>query len=232
MSTFTVDLSGKSALVTGAGAGGGRTIALALAGAGASLAACDINIERAEAVVDQIISRGGAATALHADVSNRFQAANLIERTRDAFGGIDILVNGAEIVHAEPLLSVDEWHWRRQLELNVSGAFFCLQLAARVMADEGGGLIINLLADEALDASLPAGIGYLAGKASLAAMTRQAARELAPYQIRVNGIAWARTERDPGQSSGASPDIGGAALYLCSDAARGINGQVLRVQPG
>lgn len=228
---FPVDLRGRSALATGAGSGPGRTIALALAASGASVAVSDINIERAEQVVERIKRQGGTAIALHADVSNRFQAANLIERVRDEFGGIDILVNGAEIFHAEPLLAIDEWNWRRQLEVNISGAFFCLQLAARVMADEGGGAIINLLPAEALHATLPAGIGYLAGKASLAAMTRQAARELAQYGIRVNGIAFPQGDSPTSSSAQAAipAGIGGAALFLCSEAARSINGQVLVV---
>ena len=204
MSQFAVDLSGKVALVTGAGSGHGRVIALALAAAGASVAVCDINIERAEAVVDEIALGGGAAIALHADVSNRFQAASIIERTRDAFAGIDILVNAAEVYHPEALLGIDEWNWRRQLEVNISGAFFCLQLAARVMADEGGGTIINLALEPKQGrppAKLP--MGYLAGKASLLAMTRQAARELADHGIRVNAIASRQIVRsvwDPGGS--------------------------------
>ena len=223
MTHFTVDLRGKAALVTGAGAGPGRAIARALASSGAAVAICDINIERAEAVVAGIEAGGGNADPFHADVSNRFQAANLIERTRDAFGGIDILVNAAEILDPEPLLTIDEWNWRRQLEVNISGAFFCLQLAARVMADEGGGIIINLASDETRTATQPAGMGFVVGKAGLAAMTRQAARELSAHGIQVYGIA-AR------QRDGAEDKIGDLALFLCSAAARGMNGRVLAVE--
>ena len=231
MSNFTVDLSGRVALVTGAGSGHGRVIAMALAAAGASVAVSDINIERAEAIADEIALAGGAALALHADVSNRFQAASIIERTRDAYARVDILVNGAEVYHPEALLGIDEWHWRRQLEVNSSGAFFCLQLAARVMADEGGGAIINL-ALEPEHAKPPAHlpIGYLAGKASLLAMTRQAARELADRDIRVNAIASKRIVEASGIKAERlqnAEDIGSLALFLCSDAARALNGQVL-----
>ncbi len=237
LSSFDVDLSGQNALVTGAGSGHGRAIALALAGSGASVSVSDINIERAESLVEQIEAGGGRAIALHADVSNRFQAANMIEQTREAFGGLDILVNAAEVFHPEPLLGIDEWNWRRQLEVNITGAFFCLQLAARVMADEGGGRIINLIATEALHSTIPAGIGYLAGKAGLVAMTRQAARELAPQGIRVNGIAAGQNKEDWSLPPEADldiyegpADIGGAALFLCSEAARSVSGQVLVIQ--
>ncbi|MCY3780913.1 MAG: SDR family NAD(P)-dependent oxidoreductase [Chloroflexi bacterium] len=242
MSIFKEVLSGQNALITGAGSGNGREIALALAGGGASVAVNDINIERAETVAEQIEARGGRAVALQADASNRFQAANMIEQTRDAFGRIDVLVNAAEVFHPEPLLTIDEWNWRRQLEVNITGAFFCLQLTARVMADEGGGAIINMAAEEALNSTIPSGIGYLAGKAGLIAMTRQAARELAPQGIRVNAIATRQQSesegrRRPSEASratlnafdGGMADIGSAALFLCSDAAHEITGEVLIV---
>ncbi len=239
MTRSAVDLNGCRALLTGAGSGYGREIALALAGSGAEICVNDINIERADAVVIQAGECGAHAIALHADVSNRFQAANLIERTRDALGGIDILVNAVEVFHPEALLTIDEWNWRRQLEMNISGAFFCLQLTARVMADEGGGSIINVIAAEALDATISAGIGYLASQSALAAMTRQAARELRSKGIRVNAIAPWRSEESRRRffQTGSRRDVigythqdaGGAALYLCSDAARSVNGQVIVV---
>ena len=189
MTNFTVDLSEHNALVTGAGSGTGRATALALALSGARVAVNDLNIERAEAVVEQIQGRGGTAIAIHADVSNRFQTANMIERTRDAFGRIHILVNAAGIFKAESMLNIDEWDWRRQLEVNITGTFFCMQLVGRVMADEGGGAIINMTSAAAVNSTIPAGIGYIAGKSSIVGMTRQAARELAPHNIRVNAIA-------------------------------------------
>ncbi len=197
---LAVDLRDRSALVAGGGAGRGRAIALALADSGASVAVADLNIERADAVADALLARGGNAIALHADVSNRFQVANMIERTRDAFGRIDVLVNAAQIGHAEPLLTVDEWHWRRQIEVNLTGVFFCTQLVARVMAHEGGGCILNLAAVEACDSS-PAGIGGITGGAGIIGMSRQAARELAQYKIRVNCIA------SPARASGGAPPI-------------------------
>ena len=216
MASFRVDLSGKAALVTGAGAGHGREIALALAEAGASVAAVDINIERADSLCAAIHEKGGESVPYRADISNRFQVANMIERARDAFGGLHILVNAGGIQRAQPLLDIDEWDWRRQLEVNLSGVFFCTQLAARVMADEGGGAIINVVSADSL-ATLSAGIGGATGAAGVIGLTRQAARELAQYQIRVNAIA-------AGAESHASA---GMALYLCSDAAASVTGQVL-----
>lgn len=220
MSDHQVDLAGQAALVTGAGAGGGRAIAQALAARGAAVAVSDLNIERADMVAEAILVEGGCAIPLQADVSNRFQAAALIEGARAAFGRIHILVNASGIFHAEPLLKVDEWNWRRQIEVNITGAFFCMQLVGRVMADEGGGSIINLTSVEAVKATLPAGIGYITGGAGLIGMTRQAARELAPHGIRANCIA---SETPITATAG----LANAALFLCSDAAKSISGQVL-----
>ncbi|MCY3915252.1 MAG: SDR family oxidoreductase [Chloroflexi bacterium] len=225
MTDVEVDLAGRTALVTGAGAGMGRAIALALAANGASVAVSDLNIERADRTAEAIRAAGGIACALHADVSNRFQVANMIERARDAFGGIDILVNAVAILHAEPLLHVDEWSWRRQIEVNITGTFFCTQLVARVMADEGGGCVINLASIEASKASVPAGIGFITGGAGLIGMTRQAARELATHHIRVNCIA----TPSPAESK---EEVANAALFLCSDAAKSLTGQVLEAGGG
>jgi len=225
VSAYQVDLSGRTALVTGGGAGRGRDIARALAASGAAVAVNDLNIERADTVAEAIVADGGSAISLEADIANRFQTANMIERARDAFGRIHILVNATSIFHAEPMLTVDEWNWRRQIEVNITGAFFCIQLLGRVMADEGGGSIINLASVEAQESSLPEGIGYITGQAGIIGMTRQAARELAPHGIRVNCIV-AETR------SQSAPDCAAAALYLCSDGARSVTGQALTVHGG
>ncbi len=242
MSSFSVDLAGQSALVTGAGAGIGRAIALTLAQSGAAVAISDLNIERAETVAEEAHAQGGACVALRADVSNRFQTANMIEQVRDAYGRIDILVNAAGIFKAEPMLNIDEWDWRRQLEVNSTGTFFCMQLVGRVMADEGGGRMINLTSTAGYHQTIPSGIPYAASKGSIIAMTRQAARELAPHGIRVNAIAAGNIddgdlprvapERVLLNRAGRPDDIAKAALFLCSDAADFITGQVIVVDGG
>lgn len=238
MPAFSVNLSGCNALVTGAGAGIGRAIALALANHGAAVAVNDLNIERAETLAQKIQGNGGQAIPLRADISNRFQTANMIEETRSAFGRIHILVNAAGIFKAEPMLSIDEWDWRRQIEVNITGAFFCMQLVGRVMADEGGGRIINLTST----VGYPAAMGYAAGKTSIIGMTRQAARELAPANILVNAIAAGsireadmppvKPEQTLLNRVGQPQDIAQVALFLCSDAASFMTGQVLVVDGG
>lgn len=227
MPAFSVDLSGHHALVTGAGAGCGRAIALALAEHGAAVAVNDLNIERAESLAQEIQAHGGQAVPLRADISNRFQTANMIEETRDAFGRIHILVNAAGIFKAESMLKIDEWEWRRQIEVNITGVFFCMQLVGRVMADEGGGRIINLTST----ASGAAAMGYAAGKAAIIGMTRQAARELASKNILVNAITAGGIHEDD-RSPIKLKRVGQAALFLCSEAADLMTGQTLVVDGG
>lgn len=242
MPNFAVDLSGQNALVTGSGAGVGRAIALALAGSGASVALNDLNIERAESAAAAAHALGARALPLQGDVSNRFQTANMIERARDALGRVHILVNAAGAFKADAMLAIDEWDWRRLLEVNVTGNFFSTQLMARIMADEGGGRIINLAAPVGIGGSLPAGMPYVAAKSSVAGMTRQAARELAPHKILVNAIAVGNIAEDDMPPAtpenvalnriGRPQDIAGVALFLCSDAAAFMTGQVLVVDGG
>ena len=232
MTAFSVNLSGHHALVTGAGAGCGRAIALALAEHGAAVAVNDLNIERAESLAQEIQDKGGQAVPLRADISNRFQTASMIEQTRDAFGRIHILVSAAGIFKAEPMLNIDEWEWRRQIEVNITGVFFCMQLVGRVMADEGGGRIINLTST----ASYAAAMGHAAGKTAVIGMTRQAARELASKNIMVNAIAAGgiqENDRPPIQAKQTlRKRVGQAALFLCSDAADLMTGQTLVVDGG
>ena len=243
---FRVDLRGRAAIVTGGGAGCGRSIALALAAAGAAVVVNDLNPDRAEAVRAEIVAGGGGACAkalaCPGDVSNRFQAANLIERARDQFGRISLLVNAAGAGPLErPLLRLDEWDWRRLLDVNLTGAFFCTQLLGRVMAEEGGGVILNVVFSTIPDpitgtvrpdnSSIGGGGDAAAGDAATAAaragllgLTQQSARELAPLGIRVNALC-AATDADPAE-------VAALALFLFSEAAATLNGQSLQVGAG
>ena len=243
MPTFNVDLNGQAAIVTGAGAGVGRAIALALAGSGAAVAVNDLNPDRADTVAETINNAGGRAIAFRGDVGNRFQAAALIETAREAFGRIHLLVNAAGIFKSEPLKRIDEWDWRRQIEVNITGAFFCTQLLGRVMADEGGGVIVNIASTAGNPHTIEQGIGYVAGKSGIVGLTKQAARELAADGIRVNAVcpgfvaeddmpALPETPANALQRAGTPEEIADVVLFLCSDAARFITGQALHVDGG
>ncbi|MGF1507314.1 MAG: SDR family NAD(P)-dependent oxidoreductase, partial [Anaerolineae bacterium] len=126
------------------GSGHGLAIAQTLATAGLRVAVADLNPDRAEAAAQIIVQAGGTAVGIQADVSNKFQVAAMIEQTRDAYNRLDILINNAHVSPGDAALTMDEWNWRRTIEVNLTGAFFCAQLAARVMADESGGHIVLL----------------------------------------------------------------------------------------
>jgi 3-oxoacyl-[acyl-carrier protein] reductase len=238
MPNFLVDFSGKTALVTGAGAGIGKAAALALSRAGASLVINDLNPDRVDRLVVEITMAGGKAVGFDGDISNRFQVAALIERGRDTFGQIHFLVNAAGVYKAEPLSEIDEWDFRRQVEVNLVGTFFCTQLMSRVMADEGGGAIVNL----ASTAGHPNAIGYVSSKAGIVGLTKQAAQELASKNIRVNAVCPAyidendmpKYENPPNvmRRMGSSEEVANLILFLLSDAAAFITGQAINVDGG
>lgn len=219
---FSVDLTGRAAIVTGAGTDVGRAAAIALAKAGAAVVVNDINPDKCDQVVEMITAQGGRAVAHQGDVANRFQVASLIESARDAFGMISILINAAGVFKRGAMDKLDEWDWRRVIDVNLTGTFFASQLLGRVMADEGGGVIVNV----APETTLPDGISYVASKAGVLGLTRQSARELASAGVRVNAVCPPPFEDDDDPRAEMAADV---ILFLCSDAARGLTGQALPV---
>ena len=242
MPDFIVDFSSKAAIITGAGQGIGKAIALRFAKAGASVMLNDLNPDRIESLVSQVHDSGGKAVGFNGDISNRFQAAAMIEQARDAFGKIDFLLNTAGVYKAEPLIKVDEWDWRRQIEINLTGTFFCVQLMSRVMIDEGGGVIVNLASTAGHPNPIEQGVGYISSKSGIVALTKQSAHELAAHNIRVNAICpcyidepdMPKYESPPNamKRMGTVEEIADVALFLCSDAARFITGQAINVDGG
>ncbi len=239
---FTVKFDGVAALVTGGGNGVGRACALALGAAGARVCVADINPDTPEQVAAEINAAGGEAFAWHADISNRFQAGSMIEEARDRYGRVQIVVNAAGVLKRGPMAKLDEWDWRRVMDVNLTGTFFVTQLMGRVLADEGGGVIINLASNAAHPGPMESGISYVASKAGVIGMTRQAAHELAPDNIRVNAVCYGPLAEDdqpapdaagiPMGRGGTPDEIADAVLFLCSDAARFITGQALNVDGG
>jgi len=183
------DLAGKTAIVTGAAAGIGQSIAFRLSEAGAAVMITDIDLEAAGKTAAKIESRGGKAAAVQADAGCTADAEKTVAATLEAFGCPDILVNNAGVYPLTPLFDIDEDKWDSVFDINLKGAFFYSQAAARVMIRSGrGGKIINMSSMEGLHPRVGL-VHYCTAKAAVVMLTKSLALELAQHGITVNAIA-------------------------------------------
>lgn len=248
----TFDFSRKSAIVTGAAQGIGRAIVASLVAAGCRVAALDL-----DAAGLQIAHAAGASRVDTLDLSDQHRVHATIEQIGDDFGSIDILVTAAGGVRgqvAQPLEQVGEAVWRQLFEANVDAAFFCAQAVAPVMKRRGSGRIVTISSGAGLRPSLTGIQAYSAAKHALVGLTKQLALELGPHGITVNSVAPGFVLSNPatqrqwesygeaGQQRliegthmrrlGTPQDIANAVLFLSSDLAGWISGQILSVDGG
>ena len=242
---------GKVVLVTGAGRGIGRAIAMGFAAEGALIAANDITPVNLDGTIATITASGGTARAFVADIAKKMPVQALIEQVREAWGRIDILVNNAGVEPHAPLLELDEWDWQRTMDVNLSGPFYLIQSIGRVMREQGGGAIVNIASIAGRAYGLKDRSAYVASKMGLIGLTREAARELAAYNIRVNAVCPGVIETEmtaalrqdetmlarwladiPQGRLGKPEDVTGLVLYLCSDAAEYLTGQAINIDGG
>ncbi|NNE61865.1 MAG: SDR family oxidoreductase [Woeseia sp.] len=244
-----LDMTGKSALVTGASQHIGAAIALRLAEAGARvLVHYRSKADDAARVVDAIRDAGGEARAVGGELSDPRDVAAVVQETIDAFGGIDVLVNNAGSFPVGAFLDLSHEDWRAMQRSNVESAFLCTQEAARYMKEHGGGAIVNI-ASIAASSPGPDHSHYNSAKAALVMLTRSAAQELGNFAIRVNSVSpgvinragirenWPEgvqrwETRAPLQRMGEPEDVADACLFLLSDASRWISGHDLVVDGG
>jgi NAD(P)-dependent dehydrogenase (short-subunit alcohol dehydrogenase family) len=239
-------LNNKVILVTGAAGGIGRAIAQRFAGVGARVVVNDIDASAAAEVVDAIVASGGSAVAAPADVSDSAQVATMFDTLAAEYGDIDVLVNNAGLISPmRHFFDADEAWWRRIIDVNLTGHFLCSHVGARMMAKAGGGCIINMSSGGATRAHR-AFAAYDATKGGIEALTRAMALDLGPYGIRVNalmpgsidtsGLGLAdrklRGENVPLGRIGEPIDMTGIALFLASDDASYITGDVIKVDGG
>ena len=244
------DLGGKVALVTGASRGLGRAIALALAAQGADLAInYRDNADAAEAVAAEARESGRKASVIKGDTSAGREACEaIVKAALDAFGRVDILVNNAGITRDNLLMRMDADEWSAVLDTNLSGPFWMTRAIARPMVKARSGRIINM-SSAAGRMGNPGQANYAAAKAGLIGLTKTTARELASRGITCNALAPGLIETDltagmpaaateairsltPMGYVGSVADVAAAAVYLASDEARYVTGQVLGIDGG
>ena len=182
-------------------------IALELAREGARLACVDIDPEFAKACADAINRGGGEAIALEADVTKEDQIETAVQRTCEAFGGVDVLVNGAVIQIRRGLLDITAHQFRKQMDVILVGTFlFTKHVAQTMIARAHGGSIINIVSTEGHQGNL-GNIGYGTAKGGLLQFTRAAAMELAPHGIRVNSLTPTATDPTEGEKRAAEWNV-------------------------
>jgi len=255
----TFELSGRTAVVSGAASDIGAAIALRFAGAGANVVLGDVDEDRMAAVVDRFGEARDRVRPLRTDVTRRSEVEALVELATRDFGGLDVMVNLAGVIHDARVVDTREADLDRVLAVNLKGVFFGCQAAIAAMTAAGSGSIVNM-ASLAGFKPMPELACYAISKAGVVALTKVLATEVGPSAIRVNAIAPGfveggmttrrarladgsideeklaatrkRARRNPLRTTGEPDDIANIALFLASDAARYLTGQVLHANGG
>jgi 3-oxoacyl-[acyl-carrier protein] reductase len=240
-----IDLTGKNAVVTGSTRGIGRAVAQALADSGARVAVVGRDREKASAVASGI---GSGSAGFACDVGDTAQVAQLVADVEKEFGGIDILVNNAGITRDNLVMRLKDEDWDDVLNANLRGAFAAIRAVSRGMMKKRGGRIINMASVVGLMGN-KGQANYAASKAGLIALTKSVAKELGTRGILVNAIAPGFIETEmtdamtpearaalngiiPLERLGKPEDVAAAVVFLASDMASYITGQVIVVDGG
>jgi NAD(P)-dependent dehydrogenase (short-subunit alcohol dehydrogenase family) len=244
-------LEGRIALVTGASRGIGEAIAKTLAGHGARLILTARRKEGLKRVAEEINGGGGSATAIECHLGEMDQIGRLFEQVRNEYGKLDILVNNAGTnPFFGDVLSADEKAWDKTVDVNLKGYFFMSQNGAKIMKEQGGGVIVNIASVNGVRPAPFQGI-YSITKAGIISMTQSFAKELAPFNIRVNAVLPGLTDTKFSALMIQSPEImkiilpmipmnraaqpeemAGLVLYLVSDASSYTTGACIPVDGG
>lgn len=244
-----MNLSNKVALITGGSRGIGKEIALELGRNGVNIVISYVNnMEKATAVIDEIISYGVKAMAVCADVSVEEDVLHMIKTVEEEFGTIDILVNNAGITKDNLIIRMKEEDWDSVMDVNLKGTFLCTKAVSRIMMKKRYGKIINITSVVGIMGNAGQS-NYSASKAGVIGFTKSMAKELASRGIRVNAIAPGFIETDmtevlkdeikdtmlkaiPLNSFGNPKDIANLVVFLASERSDYITGQIINVDGG
>ena len=246
---FGIDLNGSVALVTGASRGIGAVIACRLAEAGAKVGVNYLSSkEPAEAIVAKITNAGGEAILVEGDVAEEDVAKSAVQRMLDQWNRIDILINNAGINRDRLLLRMKSEDWDEVLQVNLRGAFLCTRFVMPHLIKQRSGRVVNISSVVGISGN-PGQANYAAAKAGLIGFTKSVAREVASRNVTVNALApgyitTGMVEQLPEETKsqilsripmgrfGAAEDVSEAVVFLCSNGASYITGEVLTIDGG
>jgi len=243
-----LDLRGKVAIVTGAARGIGKSIAMKLALAGANVVIADVEEEMAKSAAKEISQKGSDTISVMVNVSSLSSVEEMVKKTLDKFGRIDILVNNAGVTRDALVMRMKEEDWDLVLDVNLKGAFNCIKVVSPIMVKQRSGKIVNIASIVGISGNAGQA-NYSASKGGLIALTKTCAKELASRQINVNAVApgfieTSMTERLPAEVKerlssqipfgkiGKPEDVANAVLFLVSEEAAYITGEVVKVDGG
>ncbi|MBM3248281.1 MAG: 3-oxoacyl-[acyl-carrier-protein] reductase [Candidatus Omnitrophica bacterium] len=242
-------LKGKVAIITGGSRGIGREIALELAKEGADISFNYLkNSEQAKILVKEINSLGRKALAEQVDISDFAKVKEFVEKTKNTFGRLDILINNAGIIIDKALMMMEEQDWRKVIDTDLNGAFNITRSCIVTFLKQKSGQIVNISSVSGITGQARQ-TNYSASKAGIIGFTKALAKEVAEYNIRVNAVAPGYIQTDmlntlkeeqkdhlkkfiPLGRFGKPADVARVVLFLLSDAAQYITGQVITVDGG